>query len=342
VNPGLARRRSTVYRLLVAAAALGIVATAGCGSKDPAGASATPSGGTFAQVTRAEAEQHIAAYVDLNNRANAALEEKRLAEYEAQASLAIDEASYRAKRQGNVAATTSFIYMDTTLAIPRVEAYPRWFVLKGHQKKADGQVVQRWAYLLFRQEKAGGPWMQVTKAVGFDGDAAPEEIKTDGNEVATAAPIDASDLVVAPKDLGTRLVKRATGEENATEKAMFTQGDSWTKSITDLRLKMSRYAKVTYQAAPATQYTTYGVRTVDGGALVFTTILIKERYDVYKGSWVTDETGIGFLKKGVQYRTFLEKQHLSSLLVYIPPADVASGKLRVLGVYDGILAASGR
>lgn len=160
---------------LAALTVLGLLATTtACGADaPPRPAKSSPSTPAFAQVTRAEAEKQLATYVEKNNRANASLDDKLLAQYEAGAALVIDQADYESARlaKEDPSAYKPFSLVDVSYFPVRTTAYPRWFLLKGHTQNADGtRRWDGWKYQLFRQETAGGPWLEFTEPAGYEHD----------------------------------------------------------------------------------------------------------------------------------------------------------------------------
>lgn len=153
-------------------------------------------------------------------------------------------------------------------------------------------------------------------------------------------PADAGGLLIQPRELAANYAATLTGKPLPAKQLQFVGKDTWPSTQAKTRTEMKHSAKFIEQAAPATQYPTYALRTKDGGALVFTTVSLKERFEPFAGHWVTDSSGKGFLKQNKPYSHFVEKNYLINLLAYVPPAG-GTGKVRMLGGYSGIINASG-
>jgi len=330
---------------LAAVAILGLLTITACEAgtaPGPAASSPAPTP-THPQVTKAEAETHLAAYVALNNKANAKFDEKLLAQYETGASLVIDKAHYRAVKSAKKTPPgfKPFDLRDAEYFPVRSTAYPRVFLTRGHQRNLDGTKSQSgWKYQLFRQETEGGPWLQFFSPVGEIKDSEPQpEVATDAEGLATEVPLDASELLIPPSKFAANYTARLLGKPLPEKNVQFVGVDTWTSSQAAYRKKLKQFAKVIERAAPSTEHLSYALRTKDGGALVFATISYKIRLDPHKNSWVTDTSGTGFLKQNTPYRGFMEMNYLLNLLAYVPPAG--GSKIRMIGSYSGMTSASG-
>jgi hypothetical protein len=338
LHPRITLAAAAVLGLLATTAACDAAATPGPAALSPAPATAHP------QVTKADAEKQLAVYLDLNNRANASLDDTLLAQYETGASLVIDKAGYQSYRLAakDPSEVKPFGVVDVSYFPVRSTAYPRLFLMKGQRRNLDGTTLQDgWNYWLFRQETADGPWLQFSSPVGDERDSAPQpDLGADAEGLVTEVPVDAGGLLIPPRDLAANYAARVLGKPLPAKEVQFVGLDKWPSNSAEERARMKRWAKETERAAPAAEYPTYALRTKDGGALVFTTISYQIHCKPLPGKGVTDSSGTGFLKQNTPYAGFMEKNYLLNLLAYVPPAGGSSG-IRVLGTYSGILSASG-
>lgn len=186
-------------------AVLSVLATAACGAGTKPGAdtssSAHPTRPAFPQLTADEAKQQVTAYMATNNRANTSLDAKLLTQIETGAMLAIDQADYGARKSIKDPYVKADL-LDVSVYPVRAGAYPRWFVLRSHWKDTGKAVEKGWKYDLFVQQAAGAPWLDIAGPNGFDTPTAPDpQIKTDADGLATEVPVDATGLLIAPRDV---------------------------------------------------------------------------------------------------------------------------------------------
>lgn len=288
---------------------------------------------TFAQVTQTEAAAQLAAYVEVNNKANAARDDKLLATYEDGAALVQDKAGFASDRLLSAKKSTipNFTYVHASYFVPTAVSYPRWFLMKGQMQVTGSAPDKGWKYLLFRQASAGAPWKQVDGAAGTDNDLDHPAIQVGAGGLSELVAQDASGLALAPAKVAALYAQRLTG--GALGK--FSGSDSWASY--EASEKASRYSKVTFTASAAEGYPTYSIRAQDGGALVLTTVNLAGHYAIKPGSWMTYSDS-GFLKG--RYTKSMQTKFLLSVLVYVPPAG-DSRQLRVLGQYGEMLGGSG-
>jgi hypothetical protein len=330
-------------RIRVAVAAVAVLSVLGstaCGADRPSSAQPTrsPSGPAFPQVTVAQAKQQLTAFVAANSRANTHLDEKVLAQIETGSALVVDRADFRARKSIKASPYPAADMVDVTVYPPRLGTYPRWFLTRGHWKDAGKAADKTWKYELIEQQKAGGPWLEMAGPNEYAVSTVPQpQIKTDADGLATQVPADATGLLLAPRDVAAYYAADLMDKPFPYPDAQFAlDPDGWLGQAAENRQNMSDSATVTDTAAPATQYPTYAVRTLDGGALVDTTVTFNERYDVYPGHWVDNTDGDGFLPKGHHYTHHMEQDRLVNVLVYVPPAN-STDKLRVVANYAGVI-----
>ena len=102
-------------------------------------------------LTKIQAEQVLANYQNVNNRANGELDGNLLATVETGAQLEMDRAGYRL-RAVKKDKYTPFTYSRPSYYIPRQGGFPKWFAVNatsGNTRHA----------LLFVQDRQGGPWL---------------------------------------------------------------------------------------------------------------------------------------------------------------------------------------
>ncbi len=338
---------STKATRKIAAALVGTALAAGLAScAKPAPAHRPAASGKQASaeaapvITDAEARTLLSDVTRKNNQANAALDSTLLAEYEAESSYRIDDAVYRIGRvmdPQHKDPIKAFEYTEPVFSIPRLTAYPQWFLADAAMTGAKKRCV-----LVFSREAAGQPWKVVSQATLTD--SVPALVKDAGGNAVVAPEADGAKLLAAPKDVAAAHAAYLTGGGSAPEAATFTPHKKSDEIINDdaLRKQLLFVSRKTGKIAPAEKVTRnvtvepYPVRalqTADGGALV-----------AYVTKWqLTAEQPDGLTKlKGsdaaLAGRTdFDEKITISWLtqwLVVVPP-KAGGGKVTVVGADTG-------
>ncbi|MEV4468241.1 MULTISPECIES: hypothetical protein [Nonomuraea] len=284
------------------------------------------------------AESVIKEYIERNNKANKALDEKLLATYEGGSSLAIDKAGYTSQRKlGGRDSYTPFEYVKPTFVAP---ASKRWFLATAYWKNKK-KSAKTPTFLLFAHDQ--GAWKQVYSpdvSDTIDADELPK-IQTDASGAATE--VDSADgdgLLMSPADFAKNYAAHMTGKGSKAAKSRFAS-DQFTTGAAKNRIKMRQFAKITEHAAPAKEYPSYALRTADGGALVFTTFARTKVYDVIqspKRYYVFQENN-GLLPD--KYYKFLKVGDLVQVAAHIPPKTASPAQVQVLGTYSGIVAGRG-
>jgi hypothetical protein len=178
---------------------------------------AQPGAGQPPAISKSDAENVVANYSKVNNKANAAYRDSLLGTIESGSSYTMDAGAYRfALGQSNRAAYVPFQLTDVTYYIPRLPqgSYPRWFAVKGtYTTVADGKNLGP-AYLVFAQDSVGAAWKDVIEPDILPRQTLPQ-IATDSSGYAQSVAPDAARLNVAPDKIaagaGLRRCRAASG-----------------------------------------------------------------------------------------------------------------------------------
>jgi hypothetical protein len=225
-------------------------------------------------ISKADAENVVASYSQVNNKANAAYSDSLLSTIEGGSSYTMDAGAYRFELgQSGRPAYVPFQLTGATYYIPRMPqgSYPRWFTVKAtYTTTAAGKTLAT-AYIVFAQDAAGAAWKDVTEPDILPGQS-PPQIAVDSSGYAQAVPPNAGGLNVAPGKIG-----QVTAEW--LDQLAASKSDSVIKdesgNLTDLQDEVfwrSGQGGTTLNAtdthsAPAGQV--FALRTTSGGALVF-------------------------------------------------------------------------
>jgi hypothetical protein len=257
-------------------------ATAGHGAAPGAGhgdAGTAPPGHASAgaqpgAISKADAENVVANYSKVNNKANAAYSDSLLGTIESGSSYTMDAGAYRfALGQSSRAAYVPFQLTGTAYYIPRLPqgSYPRWFAVKGtYATLTDGKNLGP-AYLVFAQDSAGAPWKDVIEPDILPGQSLPQ-IAVDTSGYAQSVAPDGAGLNVAPGKIGQ--ITAEWLDHVASNKSDSVIKDE-SGNLTDLQDEVfwrsgeggTAMNATDAHSAPAGQV--FALRTTSGGALVF-------------------------------------------------------------------------
>jgi hypothetical protein len=266
-------------------------------------------------LTKAQAEQVLANYQSVNNRANAELDDNLLATIETGAQLKMDRAGYRLRR-AKKDKYTPFTYSRPSYYIPRQDGYPKWFAvdaISGNTRHA----------LLFVQDRAGGPWL-------LTADPFPSSpltgVNLDKDGYATAVSARDTEAAIQPgKVAGAHAALLSTGTGGMAAGPYTSESrDALTKVQTELR---KRGVTLTSGFAPD-QQRSFALRTTGGGALVWYVVRQSERYDMVDPGTVSADGDLAGLVSG-RVGHHLSSTALIQYLAIVPD----HGDTRVIGTY---------
>jgi hypothetical protein len=330
---------------LTVAAAVGVVLVTGGHPAGRAGGTSTaappqpvrPVPGTAAPGTAAppapltmtEAQGVLAGYTSANNGANAQRNDALLATIETGTSYTIDAGIYRVQRAEQAPPYPAFGPARARYYIPRQQsaAYPRWFVAQvANANLASPGKVTGTEYLLFTQAAPGATWKNAIEPYLVPGATAPA-IALGSDGLATAISPDTTSLAVAPARLPGLTAASLDGAGPLPDPGNLADRldlEFW-------RAKLPA-ASVSGRHAPASGGQVFGLRTADGGALLFYTdaaeltlapppgnVLRLTIPGFYSSGQALSRAGIGYLE---QFATYV-------------PAHGGTG-LRVIADYSGI------
>lgn len=282
-------------------------------------------------LTQAQARQVLAAYTSANNNANARMSDALLAGIETGSSYAIDAGIYRVQRAENAAPYPAFGPRQARFYIPSqpAGAYPHWFVVQAVNAGLSGaRKVTGTEYLVFTQAAPGGPWRNTVEPYLVSGTAAPP-VALGAGGLATPVAAGTTALAVSPAQVAGLTAASLDGGHGgpAMPGNLADRLDQW---FWRQRLPS---ATVTDRHAPAGGQV-FGLRTSDGGALVFYTDAAELTLTPPAGE-AMHLTIPGFYSPGRPLTT-AGVRYLEQFATYVPPRG-GSG-LRVVADYSGITA----
>lgn len=271
-------------------------------------------------LTKTQAEQVLANYQAINNRANAALDRNLLATVETGSQLEMDRAGYLLRKAKKDDKYTPFTYAHPAFYIPRQDGYPRWFAVEATSTTKAGTTRHA---LLFTEDNAGAPWLLAA-------DPFPSSpltgINLDKNGFATAvSPHDTNAAVQPGKVAGAHAALLSSGTGGMAAGPYTSESrDALTRVEDELR---KRGVTLTSDFAPGRQRS-YALRTTGGGALVWYVIRQSERYDMATPGTIGADGDLAGLVSG-RIGHHLDSTALIQYLAVVPD----HGETQVIGTY---------
>jgi hypothetical protein len=158
--------------------------------------------------------------------------------------------------------------------------------------------------------------------------------RTAGDELEVVDPEDSAGLVTSPS-AAMEAYAAALGDPSSPSAKQVT-ADSF---VTQMRAQAAGLAKpgTTFRRTWASQPVQYAVRTEDGGALVFGTLMRQDGWVLTPGAvvrWPADSEQKAYLGDPMSGSGVLRYYH--QVLLYVPPQG-GVGLPRVLGQYGGVI-----
>lgn len=288
-------------------------------------------------VTEAEAAKVLDHFTETNNEANRTHDASLNATIETGALGAVDQAGLRARRAVHPDGSPDHRDLELTDArflIPRQAGWPKFFVADTASSQSPGK---RWL-LVFTRDGVEEKWKASYLSV-LDASAVPEFAEDDEGHV-EAVPTGASArLAVAPKDLGEAYTDylREGGDT-------FADGPA-TSGLRQERKKTAANpgARTQWADLPAkdARFAPVGLRTGDGGALVFFTTHHQMRQTVPQGyKPQVKDPYVKALMEGTPQQS-VTYVRLGLQAAAVPPADAGDPKVTLVYRLQRLTGAKG-
>lgn len=317
--------------VIAAALALALSATAAC---------AVPQRKSDLSVTKIAAQpeeigQVYERYAGVRANALKLLDPEPLRTIESGPVLAIDAGSLQVARrlsQTREIDSSQDLTVETVLA-PRLGAYPLWFVAVVRDGVREVIRVQ-----IFQRDSATSQWEMVASpetlvstvlpSFALDADSALESVDAgdaDGLALAPQAAVDAYAAALA---------------DPSAPGATYVLDDSFIEQMREAATASASIKGVEFSQDWGAKPVQYALRTSNGGALVFATLLRQDSYDIADGravNWPEGSEQKALLAGKLYTAGILRYYH--QVLMYVPPDG--EGKPRVLGQYGGVVSGDG-
>jgi len=318
-----------------ASAAAGVILTSGHPAAPPSAArsapprpmapsSATPTAAA-GPLTMTQAAQVLAGYTSANNTANAQRSDTELARIETGSSYAVDAGIYRTQQAENAAPYPAFGPQRARYYIPSETAYPRWFVvLVTNADLASPTKATGMEYLLFTQAAPGAAWKNAVEPYVVTGAATPA-VALGADGLATPVTAMTASLAVPAGQIGQVTASSLDGDGPLPNPGNLAD-------LTDQKFWQDKLPASSVTDAHAPDAGVFGLRTTDGGALLFYTDTARLTLTAPAGE-AMHLTIPGYYSPG-QSLTQAGISYLEQFATYDPPAG-SSGP-RVVADYSGI------
>lgn len=271
-------------------------------------------------------------YREVRDSAVSLLDAKPLSTVEAGAVLAIDSGSFEVSQRlaTTQKADTSSVEV-TDVQVPRFSKYPLWFFAVVRDRDAGVNRVQ-----VFERASSVDPWLLTASPETLAKTELPAIRRSSGSAVRVPAD-DGVGMSMSPQEAADAYA--AVLADPKAEQASDILDDSFIKQMRATAASNGSLPDVQLAQAWEAQDVQYALRTSDGGALAFVTLLRRDTYTVKKGLKVTWPEGSpqqAFLSGGISGSGTLS--YLHQVLLYLPGGDEAP---RALGQYGGVVSGEG-
>lgn len=268
-------------------------------------------------------------YREVRNAAIDSLDPKPLSTIETGATLAIDAGSFEvAQRLSTTREETTGDIEVLDVKTPRFDAYPLWYYSVVRDGSRGVQRVQ-----IFQRASAVEPWLLVSTPETLADTTLPP-IRTSDGAARRVDPTDGAGMAMSIEEAADAYVRTLT--DPAAPEADTIEEDSFIDQMREAATVNASLAGVGFSQEWKAEDVQYALRTSDGGALAFVTLLRTDRYTVDDGLQVTWPPGSpqqAFLADGVQGSGVLSYFH--QVLVYLPGGN---DKPRALGQFGGVVS----
>ncbi|MFS8201709.1 hypothetical protein ACLVWQ_23810 [Streptomyces sp. CWNU-52B] len=289
-------------------------------------------------ATKAEATRALKDFTTAYNKANGANDASLDADRVTGALGDIDGAKLKAGGKNQPGGNPGYVPLkltDTEFTIPEKAGWPRWFVTASKANKGRGE--DRWL-LVFTRDDVNALW-EVSYLTIAAADEIPE-FEKDEDGWAQPVTADAKDLAVAPARLPQRY---ATYLKDGADDA-FAAGAHTTKWRSDREKNAARPGLAQQyidEPLASGSYAPVGLRTTDGGALVFFTTRHYQKQTAAPGVPINvTNADVKALMTGDPKQS-LTLESTSNQAVLDPPKSATNPEIKFLSRIQGLTAAKG-
>ncbi|MFC8589348.1 hypothetical protein ACFUGD_32995 [Streptomyces sp. NPDC057217] len=291
-------------------------------------------------ATRAEAAKALADFTSAFNRADKAHDPALDADRVTGPLGAINQAGLRARAvtsPGGNAKHQPLELTDARFLLPRKAGWPRWFVADTDSNRDvdRGPKDQRWLLVFVRNGPQAG-WEAAYLSI-LDADELPAFAEEEGHAVPVGADDDA--LAVAPGKLGAEYVAYLRdGKPGPFAAGPHTSG--WRAQREKAAERPGLATQYVDRVADGGDFAPLGLRTRDGGALVFFATRYFERQTAAPGYRPKVPRDVKALMTG-EVKNTVTREWVSSQSVLVKPAGTTRDGVAITGRLQGVVGAVG-
>ncbi|MGH3503044.1 MAG: hypothetical protein ACRDQA_19440 [Nocardioidaceae bacterium] len=282
-------------------------------------------------VTRADASEVTTHLNQTRGRAQSDLDETALGKVERGSLLAIDLGRFRVRRTlGLVESAPTRIDPADKVLTPRFDRYPMWFAEVSTIHGSKSQVVA-----LFTRASTTAPWRLAFAPRMAPSTKIPRVARNDDRTATAVRPEDGSGLPASPQAIVDGYA-RYLGDPHADASGRYIE-DSFVSQMRELQPAQSLDHVVVTRQWTA-QPVHYVLRLPAGGALVFATLVRKDRFRVrgdHALSWPLSAEPAAYFRTPLRRSATLTYNHQVAMVV------PKGGHPVVIGQYGGLVAATG-
>ncbi len=281
-------------------------------------------------ATRAQVTAVYERYREVRNAAAELLDPKPLSTVETGPVLAIDTGAFEVSQKLDQAGQEDSGPIDVTqVETPRFRAYPLWMfaVVRDTERKVNRLQV-------FERATSVDPWLLVATPEALTSTVLPD-LRHDGSgHAVTVKPDDGRGMALSAQEAADGYAK-TLADPDADVAGPITD-DAFVRQMREVAQANSSLDGVQFEQSWAAEKVRYVLRTADGGALAFITLLRSDRYTVdqdRKVTWPDGSPQQALLEDGIQAGSgTLNYYH--QILVSLPGG---SAKPRALAQYGGVV-----
>jgi len=281
-------------------------------------------------IDKSDVAQILNHYRDVRNTAIGLLDAKPLSIVEGGPMLAIDSGSFEvSQRLRQVESEDERELQVTTIEAPSFSRYPLWFMVTAFDPAARVDVVQ-----VFERRTPVDPWLLVAAPQTVPATQIPSIRHDDDGHAVRVSPTNGKGMQMSPQSAADAYA-RALGSMSDTSADIVR--DDFIRKMRSAFVQANMLEGVTVAQTWAAEKVEHALRTKDGGALVWVTLLRLDNYTVQPGikvSWPAGSPQQAFLANGISNTGKLRFYH--QVLLYLPGGHQ---KPRALGQYGGVVSA---
>ena len=289
---------------------------------------------TKVAAERGEIDEIFDRYRAVRNSASELLDPKPLSTIEGETVLAIDSGSFEvSQRLAKNQKMLSSDFKVLEVLSPELKKYPLWFIVRVEDKTRDVIKMQ-----VFERARAADQWLLMASPEMLPSTKLPDLERGRDGTVITVKGTDKTGVNLSPEQAVTKYVAALNDSKSAEAKTVLEDG--FLRQMRDGAAASGALQGVTFGQRWAGKDIEYALRTSDGGALIFATLLRQDSYSVKDGlslTWPDGSPQQAFLGKEISTSGKLNYYH--QVLMYVPGKD--GGKPRVLGQLGGVVSAEG-